>query len=87
MESERLVSSEIIENIEVNLRNPSLKASRIHRKDFRIFLLFAVLVILAVVIAAILIAKYLAPHIESVAIGRVLIMIGKKWFGNASSGP
>jgi hypothetical protein len=87
MEPERSTSPEIIENIEVNVRSPSLKAGRIHRKDFRAFLLFAAFVILVVVVGAVLIVKHLTPYIGSVAIGKILIMIGKKWFGNTGSGP
>jgi hypothetical protein len=83
MEPEKLTSSEIIENIEVNVRNPSLKAGRIHRKDFRAFLLFAAFVVLVLVIGAVAAVKYMAPTMGNIAYavsGSALTAGGTKLF-------
>lgn len=67
MEPERSTDAEIIENLEINMRDPSLKASRIHRKDYRAFLFFAAFVVLVLVIGTVAVVKYLAPTIGNIA--------------------
>lgn len=58
METDKSTSSEIIEGLEINLRNLSLKAGRMNRKDFRAFLFFATSIVLIGIVGAVFIVKY-----------------------------
>jgi hypothetical protein len=88
MEPDKSTSSEMIENIEINLCNLSLKAGRMDRKDFRAFLYVAAFVLIVVVIGAVFVVKYMAPTLGNLAYaagGGVAGSFGRKLLGKINS--
>lgn len=85
MEPDKSTISEVMENIEINLRNLSLKAGRMGKKEFKAFLVFAVLIFLIGVVGTVFIVKYLAPYIGGVMTGSVLLWIKNRLFQSINS--
>lgn len=57
MKPDKSTRSEILQNIEINVRSLYVKAARMNRCDFRAFLLFSTLIALIGVVGAVLIVK------------------------------